>query len=101
MATATKFYLNRNYQISMSGSILVMMIAAPIVPAFPRIIEAFGISEQSVGLLLTAYTAPCFICGPLGGILADRVGRKRLLIFCLFLFGIFGTACTFAPIWIQ
>ena len=96
MEANPKFYLNRNYQISMSGSLMVMMIAAPIVPAFPKIISAFGISEQSVGLLLTAYTLPCFFFGPLGGVMADRVGRKRLLVTCLFLFGIFGVSCTFA-----
>ncbi len=74
-----------------------MMTVAIIVPAFPTMVEALGVTEQSIGLLITVYTLPNFLFLPLAGILADRLGRRRVLIPSLFLFGIFGVGCTFAP----
>lgn len=73
------------------------MTVSMIAPAFPKIVEALGVSAQTVGLLITAYTLPSFIIGPLAGIMADRLGRRRLFVPCLFLFGILGGACAFAP----
>ena len=70
-----------------------MMMAAVITPAFPTIVEALGISEQSVGLLISVYTLPNFLLVPLAGMMADRFGRKKLIVLSLFLFGIFGGAC--------
>ena len=92
-----KVYRNRNFQIACSAGLMAMMMVAIIVPAFPRMVAALGITEQSVGLLITVYTIPSFLLTPLAGIMADRWGRRRLLVPSLFLFGIFGTACAFAP----
>jgi predicted MFS family arabinose efflux permease len=74
-----------------------MMLAAVITPAFPTIMETLGISEQSIGLLISVFTLPTFLLTPLAGIMADRFGRKKLLVPSLFLYGIFGAACAFAP----
>ena len=72
-------------------------MAAMVVPAFPTMVEALGVSEQSIGLLISVYTLPNFLFAPLAGVMADRLGRRRLLIPSLFLFGIFGGACALAP----
>jgi len=90
-------YHNHNFQIVCSVGLMVMMSVAAIVPAFPEIVKTFRITEQSVGLLITVFTLPCFLFAPLGGIIADRLGRKRLLVSSLMLFGIFGGACALAP----
>ena len=74
-----------------------MMTVSIIVPAFPSMVDALGVTEQSIGLLITVYTLPSFLFLPLAGIMADRLGRRRLLIPSLFLFGIFGGSCAFAP----
>jgi predicted MFS family arabinose efflux permease len=58
---------------------------------------ALGVTEQSIGLLITVSTLPSFILTPIGGVMADRLGRKRLLVPSIFLFGIFGGGCAFAP----
>jgi len=92
-----KVYRNRNFQIACSGSFMGMMTAAIIIPAFPKMVQAFGITEQSIGLLISAYTLPTFIFAPLAGITADRSGRKRLLIPSFFLYGILGGSCALAP----
>jgi len=91
-----KVYQNRNFQIVCGVGLLGMMIVALIVPAFPKMAEALGVTEQSIGLLITVFTLPSLLFGPLLGIAADRLGRKRLLVPSLFLFGIFGGSCAFA-----
>jgi ACDE family multidrug resistance protein len=87
---------NTNFQIVCSVSLLTMMMVAGIVPAFPSIMQRFGIGEQAVGLLITGFSLPAFLFGPIGGVIADRLGRKRVLVVSLLLFGIFGGACAFA-----
>jgi ACDE family multidrug resistance protein len=72
---------------------MAVMGVASISPAFPRIIEALGISETEVGLLIVAFTIPGVVMTPFIGVLADRIGRKRLLVPSLFLFGLAGSAC--------
>ncbi len=74
-----------------------MMMVAIIVPALPKMVEALRVTEQSIGLLITLLSLPMFLLGPLGGIMADRLGRKKLLVPSIFLFGIFGGGCAFAP----
>jgi ACDE family multidrug resistance protein len=93
----TKVYRNRNFQIVCGASLMVMMMAAVITPAFPTIVEALGISGQSIGLLISAFTLPSFLLVLLTGMMADRFGRKKLIVPSLFLFGIFGGACALAP----
>ena len=92
----TKVYRDRNFQIVCASNLMAMMMVAIIVPAFPKMIEALGITEQSIGLLITAFTLPSLIFTPLGGIMADRLGRKRTFVTSLFLYGIFGGSCTLA-----
>ena len=95
--TEISIYCNRNFQIALGASIVMMMMVATIVPAFPKVMEAFKLTEQSVGLLITVHTLPGFLFAPLGGIVADRLDRKKLLVGSLLLFGIFGGSCALAP----
>lgn len=46
---------------------------------------------------MSVYTFPNFLFTPLAGIMADRLGRKKLLVPSLFLYGILGGACFLAP----
>jgi len=92
-----KVYRDRNFQIVCAVGLIAMMAASMVVPTFPKIVEALGVSEQAIGLLITMYTLPGFLCAPVGGIIADRLGRKRLIVPSLFFVGIFGGGCAFAP----
>lgn len=57
--------------------------------------QALGISSDQVGLVITAFTLPGIGLTPVLGILADRYGRKTILVPSLFIFGVAGTACAF------
>ncbi|MFB6342807.1 MFS transporter [Saccharicrinis sp. FJH62] len=68
---------------------------ASLAPAFPVIMEQFGLNETQVGYLITVFTVPGIVLTPVMGILADRYGRKTILIPSMALFGIGGFLCAF------
>lgn len=72
------------------------MGVASIAPALPQIARSLDISTNQIGLLITFYAVPGIFLTPIMGFMADRIGRKVILIPSLFVFGIFGTACAFA-----
>ena len=72
------------------------MGVASITPAFPSIAEHFNIDYKKIGYLITVFTLPGIFLTPVLGILADRYGRKTILVPALFLFAIAGFACSFA-----
>jgi MFS family permease len=67
-----------------------------ITPAFPEMRVAFNISEPRVDLLVAVFCLPGVLLIPVFGMLADRFGRKRILVPSLVLFGIAGGACSLA-----
>lgn len=76
-------------------TLFAVMGVASIAPAFPQIMRYFEISEKEVGWLIASFTLPGVFLAPVMGILADRFGRKNILIPSLFLFGIAGFSCMF------
>ncbi len=67
-----------------------------ITPVFPKLVEVFHIEPGQATLLITALTLPGIFLSPIYGILADRWGRKKVLIPLILLFGIAGGACGLA-----
>lgn len=51
-----------------------------------------GVSEAEAGQLITAFVAPSILLVPAMGLLADRVGRKPVLVAGLIVFGLCGGA---------
>ena len=89
-------YLDTNLQLVFGVTLMAVLGVSSITPAFPVIIEKLYISPPSVGLLITVFTLPGILLTPVLGVLADRLGRKRILIPSLMLFGIAGGACALA-----
>jgi len=67
-----------------------------VAPAFPTVVDVFDISRVQVGWIVTAYSLPGIVSAPLAGAMADRLGRKRVLVPTLFVFGLAGGACALA-----
>lgn len=72
------------------------MGVSSITPAFPKISRVLDISSNQVGYLISVFTLPGIILTPFLGVLADRFGRKTILVPALFLFGLSGFLCFFA-----
>lgn len=89
-------YKHTNLRIIFVVTLMAVMGVATITPAFPEIAENFDISTTEIGLLITVFTFPGILLTPLLGVLADRFGRKKILVPSLILFGIAGGACAFA-----
>lgn len=84
---------NYNLYIIFSITLLAVMGVASITPAFPTIARYFELSMGQIGLLITAFTVPGIFLSPVLGVIADRLGRKTVLIPSLLLFAMAGVAC--------
>lgn len=68
-----------------------------IAPVLPDIIDDFGRSDSAAGLLVAAASLPGVVAAPVIGVLADRLGRRRVLVPCLAIFGLMGAVASLAP----
>ncbi|MDA1477331.1 MFS transporter [Bacillus changyiensis] len=60
-----------------------MLMYGLVVPFLPIYAEALGASQSKIGLLFASYAIALLISTPIFGALADRIGRKKLLVFGL------------------
>lgn len=90
-------YQDVNLLIVISITLIELMGTMSINPVLPGIAREFKLSPQQIGWVTTAFVIPIAIGAPICGVLADRFGRKAILVPSLFLFAITGFACTFAP----
>lgn len=95
MSSRQKVRIEKNVFIIFGITLFAVMGIASITPAFPGIIRYFGISPHQVGWLIAAFTLPGVFLTPVTGIMADRFGRKLVLVPALFIFGIAGFLCSF------
>jgi len=90
-----KIYLDRNLEIIFAITLIAALGVSSITLAFPKIVQELNLPPPDIGLLITVFTLPGVLLTPLLGILADRLGRKKVLVPSLMLFGIAGGACSF------
>ena len=66
-------------------------------PAIPDILEAFDQPDHRAGFFVASGTLPGILMAPVIGVLADRFGRRAVLVPCLTAFGLFGVLSAAAP----
>lgn len=66
-------------------------------PNIPDVLDAFDQPESRAGILVASGPLPGVIVAPIIGIVADRLGRRRVLLPCLVLFGVAGLAVAVSP----
>jgi len=96
MPLKEKILLNKNLHVIFSVTLIAVMGVTTIIPAFPSISKSLGLSREEVAQLIIYFTLPGIFLSPLMGIMADRLGRKHILVPSLFLFAFAGTACAFS-----
>ena len=65
--------------------------------AIPALSEDWGLSKASFGLLLALSSGAMVVGSLLFGPVADRWGRRRVILVCTVLFSVFTLASAFAP----
>lgn len=89
-------YQDPNLWLLFAVTLVAVGNVSSVAPAFPRVVDVFGLSQVQVGWVVTAYSLPGILSAPVAGVLADRFGRKRVLVPVLFVFGVAGGACALA-----
>jgi len=84
-----------NLLIVFAVSLIAILGVASVTPSFPSLRAALDVPVENIGLLITVFTLPTLILGPIIGVFADRIGRKKILVPALILFGIAGFFCAF------
>ncbi|OGU60832.1 MAG: hypothetical protein A2X64_04500 [Ignavibacteria bacterium GWF2_33_9] len=84
----------RIWQVFAITTIAVMGIAG-YMSAFPKIALHFGVTPDKVALIPTLFTLPGLFLAPIFGVLADRYGRKSVILPSLLLFSIAGFSIFF------
>jgi ACDE family multidrug resistance protein len=88
---------NLKYLLIIYGITLMAVLGlASTTPAFPGIAESLNVPKERIGWLLSAFVIPGVFLTPVFGIMADRYGRKKVLVPALFLFSIAGGMVGFA-----
>lgn len=72
-----------------------------ITPVLPLMSQVFDVTASQIAWLITIFTLPGIILTPLLGMLADLIGRKKVLIPSLLIFSLAGFACAFAQSYEQ
>ncbi|RQG93448.1 MFS transporter [Natrarchaeobius chitinivorans] len=80
----------------LTSSLMGVMGVPLISPVLPELRPVFGVTDAQIGLVITAYTLPGIFLTPFIGLVADRIGRRRVIIPLLFTFGIGGAGIAFA-----
>jgi len=83
---------DRDLQVLLLASILPPLGIAMVSPILDTLIDPFGTTPGDIGLMMSVYTAPGIVMIPVVGVLADRYGRKPVLVGALLLFGTAGAA---------
>jgi MFS family permease len=92
-----KVYQDQNLKIVIAVTLIAVLGSSSIGPALPALAQDFKIPSERIGLVIAAFVLPIAIGTPVCGILADRFGRKQILVPSLLLFAIAGTFCAVAP----
>lgn len=81
------------YAVTVTGILSNTLLA----PAIPDILADFDKPDSAAGLLVAVGSIPGVVVAPIVGILADRWGRRNVLVPCLAVFGVFGLVAALAP----
>lgn len=86
-----------NLQIVIGVTLIAVLGSSSMGPVLPSIAQELKIPPEQIGLIITVFVVPIALGTPIAGILADRFGRKQILVPALLLFAIAGVVCALAP----
>jgi MFS family permease len=90
-----RLFQDRRLYVIFSITLIGVMGVASLTPALPKISQALDLSKAEIALLISAFTFPGIFLTPVAGVIADRWGRKTVLVPSLFIFALAGFAIFF------
>lgn len=88
----TAILRDTNYQLLLLTTTFPILGLGLVSPVIASMIAPLGTSPSNIGLLISFFTAPSVLAIPISGVLADRYGRKPVLVAALLFFGTGGVA---------
>jgi len=86
--------------VTLSAIPLIMVLGnSMLIPVLPTASRVLEVSAFQVSLLITLFSIPAAIVIPFAGILSDRVGRKKVIIVSLILYGLGGLLAGVAAVY--
>jgi MFS family permease len=87
---------DRNLWLAFGVTFMVVMGVSSVAPVLPDLLRVFGLGAAGPGMVVTSFTLPGVFLTPVLGVLADRYGRKAVLVPSLVVFALFGAGCGLA-----
>ena len=99
MLNTSKVLTGNNYKlwIILAAGSLTPMAGGVVAPVLPELVEQLNLDPILAGNLVSMHCFTIALFSPLLGILADRIHPTKVLIPCLFLYSLFGTAGALMP----
>ncbi|AGL02436.1 MFS transporter [Desulfoscipio gibsoniae] len=86
---------------AIAGVPFIMVLGnSMLIPVLPQLQAALNLSELKVSMIITAFSIPGLLI-PLAGFLSDRIGRKKVIIPGLILYGLGGVIAGLAAIFLH
>lgn len=85
----------RDFQVVLLANVMGPMGTSMISPVLDSLIDPLGASPAEIGLMVSVFTAPGIVMYLIAGLVADRYGRKPVLVSSLLLFGVAGSLIAF------
>ncbi|MFP4620796.1 MAG: MFS transporter [Bacteroidales bacterium] len=89
---------NPTFQIILAIVVMAVIGGSLVAPILPSMIDPLGTTQEMVGLVMSVYTLFALFSTPVHGVLADRYGRKRVLVPAIVLYGVSGFSIAFTDV---
>jgi MFS transporter, ACDE family, multidrug resistance protein len=94
--TPSSLFQDKNFYITNSVTLVAIMGGIIVAPSLPSLATTFRVQPQQMEWVMSAFLIPAALTTPIFGVLADRIGRKQVLVPALLLFAIAGGFAAFA-----
>jgi len=82
----------RPFQLLFLSNMLPPLGTALLSPVLDSLVGPLGASKANIGLMMSAFTGPSVVVIPIAGVIADKYGRRPVILLGLLWFGAAGSA---------
>ncbi|HEY9640047.1 MAG TPA: MFS transporter, partial [Coleofasciculaceae cyanobacterium] len=83
------------FLILLAAGCLTTMTGGVVSPVLPEMVQQLHLDPKWAGTLVSVHALTSALMTPIMGIVADRIGKLKVMIPCLILYALFGTAAAF------